>query len=62
MSDYFLFVFVFIKKNNQIKFFLKNQNWFKSIEFGSIRFLSTKTGLTQFFCLSLVWFFSVLGL
>jgi len=39
-GDYFQFGSVFIKKKNQTKIFLKktNQNLFKPIGFGSIRF------------------------
>jgi hypothetical protein len=39
-GDYFRFDLVFIKKNNQIEFFLKkkNQNRFKPTGFGSVRF------------------------
>jgi hypothetical protein len=48
-GDYFRFGSVFIKKNNQTKFFLKkNRNQFKLTGFSSIRFFRTKTCLTGF--------------
>jgi len=52
--DYFQFSSVFIKKNNQIDFFLKNRNWFKLIGFGSVRFFRIITVQTD-----LAWFFMV---
>jgi hypothetical protein len=42
-----MFGLIFIKKHNQIDFFL-NRNRFKPTGFGSVRFFRTKTGSNRF--------------
>jgi hypothetical protein len=57
-GDHFWFGLVFIKKNNQIEFFLKktetNSNRPVSVRFGFLGQKPVQTGLARFFCFSSV--------